>query len=565
MAISRFVGGVRPGPARSLIRSLVGAVLLGAAAGPAAAADDRGKWTRARTDYVEVLTDAAPKDAAEFAVQYSAFRYALAELIGPRARRLPPTRVMLFRNQREFERRFPSEVARSESISVTTDVDGVTLLGQVLTGTRTFTLQLAFEFETLWALRRAGYAVPLWAGQGTGKVLATVALRKGVLTVGNFDRGDILSWVADPLPWPRFFDVHAGSKDYVGNDGRPRPFHAQSWALMHWIWLADGEGLARFEKLQEALRVKGGLDAMAAATGVPPNEWIKRIDAHLRNKQSVRTLPFDEAAVRARMETGPATPAAVSLHLSELLAGRGRDAGAELELLRAVAAEPEAAPVKEAQARRARRKGDRESAVRYYREAISAGSGNPVAFQVSASDRMDQTVVGVDRVGAGGIFVEEALAEIRRALELRPGDPDSYRLLGRAFYLRPEVGPVHAEELGAGVTAADESGLVRLYRASLYERLGDEAALAADLEELARNPRYGAAIRRQATQQLETRRFEATVAAANEQVAAGRFAETLALVRARQAAALDAESAERYGPLLRWVEEREKAAGPAKP
>src|SRR4051794_1098034 len=78
------------------------ALLLVILASPAVAMDTKAKWIRVKTDHVEVLSDARQKDAVEFAVQYSAFRHVLGEMIGAPAQKLPASVVLLFENNRQF-------------------------------------------------------------------------------------------------------------------------------------------------------------------------------------------------------------------------------------------------------------------------------------------------------------------------------------------------------------------------------------------------------------------------------------------------------------------------------
>ncbi len=527
-----------------------------------AAADPKAKWVRAKTDYVDVLSDASQKEAIEFAVQYSAFRHVFAAMLGPAAQKLPVTTVLLFRDNRLIETLSPGKKGDFEKVSFRSEIDGNVLLAQSLAGDRERALQMAFEFEAMWALPRLGYYLPLWAAQGTGRVFATVKVRRGVCVFGGYDSSALEAWTRDPLPWPRFAEINQRSPEY--SDTRQLgTYLSQAQTVMHRVWLEDDQGRERFAQLAALLRRSPDLAAIEAGLGIAAKDLTLQLTRHARRSAREREFPLDEAGLRARMETGAAPPVVIALQMANLFFGANQVDEADRELAAAKALAPTAAVVLEALARRELLRRDARSAVELYREAITQGSVNPRAFLFSANERLNQTSSGqVDRAGQGGIFADESIAEIRQFLKLSPGYPEAYVTLGRAFYLRPEITEEHIKEIAPGIEAGDDAGQVRFYRVLLFDRLKRYAEARADLQVLLEAPRTVPAIRQQAQQRVGEITFNETVGKVNELVAAGRFSEAQELIASRCAFGAGEAQKANYAKLTKWasdMEARQKA------
>ena len=525
----------------------------------AAAIDPKSKWVRARTEFVEVLSDGSQKNAVEFAIQYSAFRYALAQSVGERAAQLPPSTVVLINNPREFKRLFGQPAAKTELSTVSTEVDGRAVIAQSVGTDREASLRLAFEFETTWSLRRMGYFLPVWAAQGTGKVFATVAVKRGVCLIGDADVQALDFWLNDPLPWPHFVQIHNGSPEYT--DPRKLAFyHSQALALMHYLWLRDDKGAERFQQLATALRNTPDVAALEAVLGVPAKDFTTAISRYVRGAGKRREIPYDDAGLRSRVETGPALAGIVGVHVSDLLFGFGKNFEAEQELKAAQASAADTPLLQEALARQELRNREPERAAELFREAMARGSTNPRAYMISADNWLDQTSVGRDTAGAGGLLADKAIADVRRAIELSPANMEAYRILGRAFFLRPEVTDEHIAELTRGVDAGDPGGVVRYYRALLFERLRRTADAIADLRVLVNDPQTVASVRTQATQRVAQHEFNQAIEHVQRLVAERKFAEALEHARQQQQTPTGRSIPESYDKMIRWVQDAEKRA-----
>ena len=176
-------------------------------------------WIRVEGDGIVVLSDAAQKDAVEFAVNYSAFRRAFNEWFVPAGRRLPPTHLVLFRRRATLLKYCSGPQGWDvEKTVFTSGVDGSALLALSLAGDRQRPLETVFEYDTAWSLARIGYFLPLWMGQGAGEVMSTLRIEKGGSILGR-DPGDIVSSLGneDWFPWDRFSRIQTVSPEYNGD------------------------------------------------------------------------------------------------------------------------------------------------------------------------------------------------------------------------------------------------------------------------------------------------------------------------------------------------------------
>jgi len=224
-------------------------------------------------------------------------------------------------------------------------------------------------------------------------------------------------------------------------------------------------------------------------TGVKAKEFTNSIAGHLNGRTKAYECAFDEQKVRAGLRLNPASDADVHVQLANLLAAAERFDEADVELKQAQALTPEATCVKEAVARQALRNQQKDEAVKLYRAAIAAGTKNPMAYLVSAGARLDEYASSrTDYAGGGGPSTEIAIGEIEKALELNRSNMDAYRLLGRAFYILPQLTEERLAELTPALVTGAEGCNVRLYRALLYERLEKLKLCASDLQLILDDP-----------------------------------------------------------------------------
>ena len=549
--------------------ALAAGLIAGAAPLPAADA-----WVRVECRDVILLSDAPPKDAVEIAVGYSAFRQAVGELLLPAGRRTPPTQLVLFRRTQTMHQYcVDARDPDAELLFYSAEVDGNPLIAFSLAGDRRDALDKAYELGARSDLSRAGFFLPLWMAKGAGEVLSTLRFENGRCVVGKSDERFTTpllrqSW----LSWGQFSRVDIDSPEYLGQRKRG-VYPGQAWALMHWVLLGEPTGAReRFAAL--AAQAQATTDADAAVAAIMHRERAAVQDEvwrHLRREVQI-TLPVDEGALRSQTQVAPAPEAEVDVQLANLLRACGQSREADTQLERARTLAPDLPAVKEAIARRELAQDNRTGAVEFYRQAIAAGSVDARAFLLSAETRLnDARSNGRDEVGDGGPAADKALAEIRRAIALDPGNDDAYRLLGRALFVAARVTAANLDELAPGLTSPALGPTVRCYRGLLLQRLARTDEALADYQQVLAATGADGRVQRLAKVQAEGIRFDQIRVEVEQKTQAGDFAAAFQRLDAVPAADLERATVTRYQGLRSAVEEqaayaevlRRHQAGPA--
>ncbi len=508
-------------------------------------------WIELDTPEFLVVSDAREKDVAEFAVSYAAYHAAFRHFFATAARTSPKSVVLFFRYGSDFSERIPKEnrIDR-ETVMYTGQLDVRAFHALALDGDIESAEHNIFQFETVYALKAAGYDLPVWMAQGSGEVLISTEIKKGVCRFGTIP-SDFQEAPRQYMEWARFFAMSNTSHDYQKShaDG---VFQAQAFGLMHWLLLKDANGAETFRKLAAALQREDAPTAIAEVSGVPVSKLTGAIRQHLREWDSVQTLPFDEAAFRTSFVFKPAPLSEARVLQSELVYVSGNRDRAEQELATIQAqSSPEDRYVQEALARHALAQRDVVAAADHYRIAIKQGSENPYAFVISAQARLNESSgTGVDYEGGGAGNVTDALKELRRAIELSPSDMDAYGQLGRAFYLESTAHEEDLAELEKGITDDAGSNYVLHYHALLQRRLHHLEGYANDLVRLVNRP-LDPNLTKQAPQQLA----DADVKLLNKYVEEKDFDAAEKLISVQRQTPFGQEHAAMYEKFSGWMAE----------
>jgi tetratricopeptide (TPR) repeat protein len=442
------------------------------------------EWSRLEADGVVVLSDGNRKDATEFLLGYLAYRKAFAELLLPEGRELGPVCILLFRRRAALEECVGGPDERL--LALTAEVDGEVYVAMPVEGDRKEALTVTYEMDTIFGLRRLGLFLPLWVEHGTGTFFSTLRVTKaGCVVGGPSQRHSALLREERWLPWSFVGGMHLEAGEYRV-PAVFRMFVAQSWAGVRAVLLSRPEAPTRpFAALVGAVRRGEGPDDVLARVlglerGVVP-AYLKK----LAWQATTLTVPFDAATARARIKATTATEAEVCVRRASLIQTQQNPDRAMLLLLRARELAPRDPMVIEAWARQARVQDDTNRAAQLYREAVEAGSKNPKALLFSARQRLDDTSsLGRETAGGGGVPAEQALAEIRRAVTINPGDGEAYELLGRALYAVTNPTEAELRELEPGLASPQHGTSVGYYRAMVQQRLGQHEEAAASIREV---------------------------------------------------------------------------------
>ncbi len=442
-------------------------------------------WIKLETPGFVVMSDARESAVREFALEFAGFREATRQLFAPDGVRVPRSVIILHSSHKDFVAygaRTDGD-SRSKPFSFSTEVDGRAVTALARGSDWAKTRRLMAEFETMWLLRRYGWSLPTWMAQGSGSVVSTAYVDDGEAVVVGDTMFHAKVWRNDVmLPWSRFFEIGRTSPEYRGEKDYG-VYHAQAWGLMHWLLLRDDAGSRRFVDLARRVTQEPFADGAVAVAGVELDDFNREIRSHVRGRLPSVRLPFDANAVSAAMTIEPLAEAELLAMQADVAAAAGNSAEADLRYLKAVSLARDAAYTLESGARWLDRRGDRAASIDKYRAAIAAGSENPDAYLNSAAWRLQRSGGGVDRIGGGvPVVMEEAEAEVRRALELDPGSGKAYRLLGRIAILEKAPDESKLDDLARAIGSDFWGTEARYYRALLLRRLDRNEEAKADLQ-----------------------------------------------------------------------------------
>lgn len=544
---------------RDLVRAMMSVVRACAVVAlPFASIAGAATWQQLEAPGFTLLSDASKREIEGFALNYAAYREALKVLFVPEGQRLPPSTLVLFRSQSQFEKHArKSQRDGYEMKASSMEMDGRPLVALAVDGDRARAQELAFEFETIWALRRLGYLVPIWMSQGSGRLLSSLELKKGECVFGDGRSSrDLYRRSSGWIDWPRFFDIHTGSPEYAGSraDGM---YHEQAWGLMHWILLRDEGGVDRFRRLAQRWRETSALLAVEEVMGESSKNFSREVRRYVLREAEPRRLAFDEAATRASWTLSAADPARVHTTLAYLLDAAGRPKEAEAAMALARAAGTDNVAYLEGMARRLKKARQDAEALALYRQAILAGSRNPVAYLVSADGYLDESQsAGADYAGGGGNNVHDAEREIQKALELDPGSPEAYRLLGRMYFISPKVPEDAIERLSVGVTSGEAGAAVRLYRAWLYQRAQKMDEALADFRAIMEDPEVEPRTKARARDTMSRMAINVAKSRLDKSLRTRQYDEALTHLDQIEKAAADDELTADFAALRSFVAER---------
>ncbi|MCF3649847.1 tetratricopeptide repeat protein [Synoicihabitans lomoniglobus] len=458
-------------------------------------------WIKLEAEDVTVMSDGRRSSVVEFAKDYVAFRTAAHEFFGRPGMARPKSLIILHTRGRDFRDYVATSQKNRDLFSFSTEVDGRAVSAMTRSSNWEHTFRLATEFDTIWLMRRYGWALPTWMSQGSGAVMSTAYVDRDAKVVVGKSTTLAHKWKSGHMiPWERFFNIGRGSAEYKG-DKNQGAFHAQAWGLMHWLLLRDDAGPQRFQALAEELKERSWLEAVVEVGGVPIDDLNKTLRRHVRSRLPTRSFPFDAEAVERSFVITALDRAELLAAQSDVAAASGEASRADLLYFEAAGLAPNLPAVLEAGARRLRRLGEWDSAIDKYKAAIAAGTTNANAYVEVAEWRLNRSS---SQMG-GGIpaVMEPATAEVRRALELSPGLGEAYRLLGRLAYLAPEPDPTVLAELSQRV-GPDFWGIqARFYRGLLLNRLGRTQAAVLEMEIVLSQAEAGSQTAENAQSQLQ--------------------------------------------------------------
>jgi tetratricopeptide (TPR) repeat protein len=411
-------------------------LLLVAAASPAGAKET---WTRVRSENFLLVGNAGERDMREVAARLEQFREVFARLATNANFVSPvPTTVIVFKSNVSFQffkplyQGSPSDVVGYfqpgrdvNYIALTTDRRSENQYGTIF-----------HEYVHLM-IDNNMRGVPSWFNEGMAEYYSTFEVadegRKGV--TGNRIAHHVRLLNTRPLLPLRTLLAADHDSPYYNESDKKSMFYAESWALVH--YLIHSGTRERERQLTRYLNLLGAgthaEDAFRQAFETSLEAVERELRAYVRDfNVPVRTVLFDKELKRERaMKSEAITEAEVQYYLGDLLLHTDRLDDAETHLKRALALDPHLALADASlgllRARQLRLTEARQHLQRSLaKDPQSYLAHYYYAFALSREGMNEEQLVG----GYAPETARSIRAALNKAIELAPGFPESYHLLG---------------------------------------------------------------------------------------------------------------------------------------
>lgn len=399
-------------------------------------------WTHARSKNFLIVGNASEKEIREVATRLEQFREAFAQLFTAARFASPiPTTVIVFRNDSSYEPFKPLYQGRPADVSgyfqPSRDVNYITLNAERL-GANSYR-PIFHEYVHLM-IDSNMRGVPTWFNEGVaeyyGAFEVTDGGRKAVLG-RTIDYHVQLLRSRPLLPLRQLLAVDHGSPHYNESDQKSL-FYAESWALAHYmIHARGGERMPQLMRYVQLLGAGSTIDAAFREAFQTDIETVEReLGEYVRRfNVPVRVVPFErKLEVDKAVRSVPLAEAEVQFYLGDLLSHTNRFDEAEARLRQALALDPDLAPANAAMGMLRVEQRRFDEARSYLERAVTYAPQDYLARYYYAFALSRE---GMDEAETTSGYAHETArkmqAELRKAIELAPGFPESYHLL--AFVL----------------------------------------------------------------------------------------------------------------------------------
>jgi tetratricopeptide (TPR) repeat protein len=423
-------------------RATLSALLALLAAAPAAGRDDR--WIEVRSPRFIVFTNAGERQGRRVAEQFEMIRGVFKHLY-PKARVDPATPLIIFaaRDERTMKQLLPDywesrERMRPAGIFVRGEDRPYVAVRVDLPGE--FPYQIVYHEYAHLLLDLAFKWVPLWLNEGMAEFFSGTMLSGKEAIVGRASAPQVeLLRTQRLFSLEDLFQVDYHSPHYSERN-KASIFYAQSWAVVHYLMLADRA--AHTDKLNRYLTLlyneveepRARREALGDLATLERNlaDYVRKFTFPAVRLPGPGDVNEKEFSVREM------SAVEVAAAQGDFLLHHGRYAEARQSLERALAEDPNRAAVHESLGFLHFRQGDKAQAARYFEKAVELDSRSYLAnyyhAMLLAEGASDESAIG---------RVERAL---RRAIELNAEFAPAYSTLA-SFVMRRRKELAEAEKL----------------------------------------------------------------------------------------------------------------------
>ena len=459
------------------------------------------QWVQVSSQHFTVITDSNDNQARHILDQFERMRWVFHALF-PKSNVDPPLPITVIatKNQKEFQSLEPAAYLAKGQLAL----GGLFLRAP---DKNYILLRLDTQDEHPFAAIYHEYThlqfsdalewMPLWLNEGFAEFFQDTEIRDGDALVGVPSVDDILYLRQNRLlPLATLFKVDANSP-YYHEEQKGSVFYAESWALTHYLEVRDhdkrtnqvGAYMSLVSQHEDpvtaAEKAFGDLKQLQSAL-----EGYIRNDSYTHFILSSAAAPLDEASYKSKNLTQAEADAIRADFL--VYVRRTQDARSILDQV--LKSDPDNVQAHETMGFLAFQDGDRESARKWYEQAVKLDSQSFLANYYFAVMSMN---------GDDSLHDPRIEASLRAANRLNPAFAPAYDQLAALFTMRHENLP-EAHMLTLQAVELDPANLsYRINAASVLEtmgRYGDAVAVLRNAVKLAKNPGEVAMVENRVTQ-----------------------------------------------------------------
>jgi tetratricopeptide (TPR) repeat protein len=374
------------------------------------------QWSRVSTAHFELYTEAGEERARELILDFEQVRSFFTAVCTSKSGTGFPTRIIVFRSEKQFRPYAPNDVtaayyrqARYRDYLVLGDAEPEHLPAAI------------HEYMHL-LVRQSSLNLPLWLSEGWADVYSTLKPMGRKTLVGDLMPSRMP--VLQTQKWMSFEDltsVNAQSAAY-NEKSRAGIFYAESWALVHMLYLAP-EYSPKFPSFVNAVsHGKTAGEAFQTAYGRSSAQVYADLQSYLRRNR-LFGAHFDVRLTKSEENAEVSQPSAFEsdLMLADLLSTINRREQATEAFRRLAAQNPGKPEIPRSMGYLAWQNNDRVAARKQFEKAFAEGGRDPEMCYDMATLETEENR-GPDL----------AVAALKRAVEVKPDYTDAWLQLGLA-------------------------------------------------------------------------------------------------------------------------------------
>lgn len=388
-------------------------------------------WLRVQTKNFTLVGNAGEKDMRQVATKLEQFRDVFTRLFSKANFSSPvPTTVLVFKSKSSYK---PFALPNAAGyFQKGEDVNYITLSTETYAD-NPFSI-IYHEYVHLMVDNTTGN-VPAWFNEGLAEYYSTFAIEEDrKVHLGDLIPYHLMTLREEKLlPLRKLFAVDHYSPEYNEKDKRGI-FYAQSWALVHYLMLANNT--ERRPQLATFIQLVGSNVAIEDAFKRAFQTDIETMEKELKKYVAGHTFKMQVATFERKLEfdsgftVSPLTEGHAQAYLGDLLLHLNRLSDADTRLQQALALDANQPMALASLGILRARQGRFDEARKTLQEAVAGNSSNYLAHYYYAFALSREGMDADNIVRAYSAETASLMrAELTKAIELNPNFPESYSLL----------------------------------------------------------------------------------------------------------------------------------------